>query len=210
MTTLHTFGDSILDCGRYNEHGITPGALLVRNDDRLFPEFSGWDLRTLVGAHVRLSHHATDGATSRDLARQIEGARVASGDIALFTIGGNDLLQELVGEDPPALCDFEERVAAALGHLRHARILIGNVYDPSFGDDQRNFLDVDPTPARRRLAEVNAFLAVAAERVGGQLVDLHDHFLRGDAGWYASVIEPSLIGASEVRREFLRAWKPGG
>ena len=34
-----TLGDSILDCARYNEHGVTPGRLLVRNDDDVFPEF---------------------------------------------------------------------------------------------------------------------------------------------------------------------------
>src|SRR5207248_1660995 len=45
-TTLYTFGDSILDCGHYNAHGVTPGGLLVRNDDRLFPEFRGRDLAT--------------------------------------------------------------------------------------------------------------------------------------------------------------------
>ena len=44
MTTLVTFGDSILDSGRYNQYGITPGQLLVTNDDRLFPEFRGRDL----------------------------------------------------------------------------------------------------------------------------------------------------------------------
>jgi acyl-CoA thioesterase-1 len=27
--TLYTFGDSILDCGRYNEHGIDPGQLIA-------------------------------------------------------------------------------------------------------------------------------------------------------------------------------------
>lgn len=41
MVTLYTFGDSILDCGRYNEEGVHPGQLLVQNDDRLFPEFIG-------------------------------------------------------------------------------------------------------------------------------------------------------------------------
>ena len=207
MTTLHTFGDSILDCGSYNEHGVTPGALLVRNDDRLFPEFSGRDLLTLVGGHVRLSHHATNGATSHDLERQIAGAKVAPTDIALVTIGGNDLLQELVGADSPALSEFEDRVAAALSRLRHARLLLGNVYDPSFGDDRRNFLDADPASARRRLGQINGFLRAAAERVGGQLVDLQTHFLDGGPDWFAQVIEPSLVGASEVRRAFLTAWQ---
>jgi hypothetical protein len=37
----------------------------------------------------------------------------------------------------------------------------------------------------------------------GALVDVHAHFLTGDPSWYTSTIEPSLRGASEVRRAFL-------
>jgi len=37
------------------------------------------------------------------------------------------------------------------------------------------------------------------------LVDLHAHFLRGDPSWFVHTIEPSLTGASEVRRAFLQA-----
>jgi hypothetical protein len=48
MLTLYTFGDSILDCARYNELGVHPGQLLVQNDDRLFPEFQV-KIYTLVG-----------------------------------------------------------------------------------------------------------------------------------------------------------------
>src|SRR4051794_25254390 len=58
---LVTFGDSILDCARYNEHGVTPGQLLVQNDDRLFPEFHGRDLQSRGPAS--LEHRARDGAT---------------------------------------------------------------------------------------------------------------------------------------------------
>jgi hypothetical protein len=72
--TLYTFGDSILDCARYNEHGVTPGQLLVRNDDRLFPEFRGRDLRSRRPA--RLEERARDGATVRDLPSQGSGLRV--------------------------------------------------------------------------------------------------------------------------------------
>ncbi|MEH1814122.1 MAG: hypothetical protein V7K26_15905 [Nostoc sp.] len=50
MVTLYTFGDSILDCERYNEFGIHPGQLLVQNDDRLFPEFLGQDLTSRAGS----------------------------------------------------------------------------------------------------------------------------------------------------------------
>jgi hypothetical protein len=48
----YTFGDSILDCGRYNAYGVHPGQLIVRNDDRLFPEFKGLDLSS---SRVRLT-----------------------------------------------------------------------------------------------------------------------------------------------------------
>ncbi|MEH2419229.1 hypothetical protein [Nostoc sp.] len=37
----------------------------------------------------------------------------------------------------------------------------------------------------------------------GQLVDLHAHFLKGDPSWFTATIEPSLRGASQVRRAFL-------
>jgi len=59
--TVYTFGDSVLDCGHYNEHGVHPGQLLVRNDDRLFPSFKGRDLASR-GPAV-LEHRAVDGAT---------------------------------------------------------------------------------------------------------------------------------------------------
>jgi acyl-CoA thioesterase I len=47
MVSVYTFGDSILDCGHYHPFGVNPGQLLVRNDDRLFPEFRGCDLVSL-------------------------------------------------------------------------------------------------------------------------------------------------------------------
>ena len=65
MLTLYTFGDSILDCGGYNDYGVHPGQLLVRNDDRLFPEFRGQDLSSRGPA--RLVHRAQDGAAVAQL-----------------------------------------------------------------------------------------------------------------------------------------------
>ena len=72
--TVVTFGDSILDCARYNDYGVHPGALIVHNDDRLFPEFRGRDLRALGPA--RLEHRARDGGRVGDLARQADGLRL--------------------------------------------------------------------------------------------------------------------------------------
>jgi len=70
MVTLYTFGDSILDCGRYNKFGVHP--VLVHNDDRLFPNFRS---RPRMRS-ARLEHRALDGATVDGLPFQAQGLRV--------------------------------------------------------------------------------------------------------------------------------------
>src|SRR4051794_1647107 len=104
MTTIYTFGDSILDCGKYNDRGLTPGELIVRNDDSLFPVFQGHDLSSRGPAF--LEHRAVDGATVRDLTAQARGLVVEGPSIALVTIGGNDLLRGLVGDRGPGIEEF--------------------------------------------------------------------------------------------------------
>ena len=198
--TLYTFGDSILDCGRYNAHGLDPGRLLVRNDDARFPEFRGKDLQSRGPA--RLEHRAVDGATVDDLARQASGLRASDPGAALLTIGGNDLLRGLAGDSGAGMRRFEATLGQFLNALPIRPVLLGSVYDPTFGDDARNFLDVAPALARDNLRRVNDIVASFAAREGG-LADLHAHFLRGDPSWFTRTIEPSLIGASEVRRVFL-------
>jgi acyl-CoA thioesterase I len=200
MLTLYTFGDSILDCRRYNAHGLDPGQLLVRNDDRLFPGFLGRDLSSLGPA--RLDHRAVDGSTVPDLPDQARGLRVEGDAIALVTIGGNDLLSGLVLDPGPGFVAFARALDAFLASLPIRPVYLGNVYDPTFGDDTRNFLGIDPRIAREGHRRVNEALAeVAARR--GTLVDLHAHFLAGEPSWFTNTIEPSLAGASEVRRCFL-------
>lgn len=81
-------------------------------------------------------------------------------------------------------------------------LLVGTVYDPTFGDDERNFLGIPARTARANLGRVNDILREAGQ-IHGNVADLHAHFLGGDPGWYTRVIEPSLTGASEVRRVFL-------
>ncbi len=200
MATVYTFGDSILDCGRYNPHGVHPGQLLVRNDDHLFPEFRGRDLASQGTA--RLEHRAVDGATVDDLPAQVRGLVVTGPAVALLTIGGNDLLRGLVRDRGRGVEGFAAALDAFLARLPVRPVLLGTVYDPSFGDDRQNFLGMDPALARANHRRVNAALAELAGRHGA-LVDLHAHFLSGDPSWFTRTIEPSLIGASEVRRAFL-------
>ena len=198
--TVFTFGDSILDCGHYNAHGVHPAQLLVRNDDRLFPEFRGQDLSARGG---RLEHRARDGATVDGLPRQLADLEAPAGDgVALLTVGGNDLLRGLAADDGPGLKAFERKLQAFVRAMTIRPLLVGTVYDPTFGDDARNFLGVDARTARRNHRRVNQVLGEVAARHGA-LADLHAHFLRGDPSWYVHTIEPSLRGASEVRRVFL-------
>lgn len=199
--TLWTFGDSILDSGRYNSYGLHAAALVLRNADDLFPEFRGRDLATRVEGW-RLAHRAVDGATVATLPRQVAGARPAPGDVALVTVGGNDLLNGLVEDEADGIERFGDALDRFLADLAPARVLLGNVYDPTFGDDRRNFLQVDPPLARRNLARMNDTLARLA-RAHGALIDVHGHFLRGEPTWFTGVIEPSMKGTSEVRRVFL-------
>jgi hypothetical protein len=199
---LFTFGDSVLDCGRYNEHGVHPGQLLVRNHDALFPEVKGWDLQSRGPA--RLNHRAVDGATVDDLERQPRGARPAGPGMALLSVGGNDLLRGLAADCGRGLLAFEKGLTGFIASLPVRPLFIATVYDPTFGDDSRNFLNVDARLARANHRRVNEVIGSVATH-HGRLVDLHAHFLGGDPSWFTRTIEPSLTGASEVRRAFLEA-----
>ncbi len=200
MVTLYTFGDSIVDCARYNELGVHPGQLLVQNDDRLFPEFQGQDLHSRGPA--RLVHRARDGATVTGLQSQAQGLHVEGRGIALITIGGNDLLGGLIRDTGAGITAFSDALDLFVQRLPIRPVLLGTVYDPTGGDDRRNFLGVEPTIARKNLQRINTVIEEIASRYG-QVVDLHAHFLTGDPSWFTATIEPSLRGASEVRRAFL-------
>lgn len=200
MVTLYTFGDSTLDCGRYNAFGVHPGQLLVQNDDRLFPEFQGQDL--ISRGSARLEPHARDGATVAGLPSQVEGLRVQGKAIALLTVGGNDLLQGLIRDTGAGIIAFAHALDKFVQQLPIRPVVLGSVYDPTLGDDRRNFSGVAPAIARQNLQRMNTAIQEIANRYG-HFVDLHAHFLKGDPSWFTATIEPSLQGASEVRRAFL-------
>lgn len=201
MLTLFTFGDSVLDCAHYNRHGVSPGELLVRNRDDLFPEFRGQDLDARGGA--RLVHLAQDGGTVDSLPGQLRRVENAGPAVALVSVGGNDLLRGLLLDRGPGFEAFRRKLSAFLSALPLRPVLLANVYDPSVGDDRRNFTGVSIHQARENHRRMNDILAdLASEH--GVLVDLHGHFLGGYASWFTSTIEPSLRGASEVRRCFWR------
>ena len=203
--TVCTFGDSVLDCGRYNDRGLTPGALLVRNDDELFPEFKGRDLQSR-GPAV-LDHRAVDGATVDSLAAQLNGFALTGTALALLSVGGNDLLRGLAADNGPGIGRFERALERFVRRLPVRPVLFATVYDPTCGDDRQNFLGVPAPLARANHRRVNSVIGEIASR-HGRLVDLHAHFLLGEPSWFTRTIEPSLVGASEVRRAFLEVIGP--
>jgi acyl-CoA thioesterase-1 len=206
MLTVYTFGDSILDCSHYNESGVDAGRLIVTNDDALFPEFRGRDLTSR--GPTRLEHRAVDGSIVEDLPDQVEGLVVEEPSIALLTVGGNDLLMTLLDDRGPGVAEFARKLDHFLESLPIRPVLIGNVYDPTFGNDALNVFGVDPAWGRENHRRVNAVLAELARKYGA-LIDLHHQFLKGRPDWFTRTIEPSLKGASEVRRCFLEAIESG-
>jgi acyl-CoA thioesterase-1 len=198
--TLYTFGDSILDSRWYNDRGLDPGQVLIRNDDELFPECRGQDLSS--HGPVRLEHRAVDGATVDALPAQARNLAPSEKAAAILTIGGNDLLRGLLVDRGPGIAVFATALDAFLRYLPIRPVLLGNVYDPTFGDDALNFTGVDPDRARENHRRVNSVIAALASTYGA-LVDLHAHFLSGDPTWCTHTIEPSLRGTSEIRRCFL-------
>lgn len=210
MFTLTTFGDSILDCARYNAHRVDPAGLLVSNRDDLFPEFRGRDLTTRLGGDVRLERRAVDGSRVDDLPRQARGLRPDGPALAILTVGGNDLLGGLIDDDGPGIPAFARELTAFLDALPIRPVVLGTVYDPTFGDDAgAGGRFPDPELARGNFDRMNATLRELAPKYG-VLADIHAHFLTGRPDWFVNVIEPSLRGASEVRRCVLDAIERAG
>jgi hypothetical protein len=212
MFTLYTFGDSILDCARYNEQRVDPAGLILANRDDLFPEFLGRDLWTRFNGQARAERWARDGSRIDDLpVEDVAGLAPDGPAIALVTIGGNDLLNGLVHDDGPGVDAFVRKLTAFLDALPIRPVALGTVYDPTFGDDHAfdDVFHLDPPRARANFSRVNAGLRAMAPRYG-VLADIHAHFLTGRPDWFVRTIEPSLRGASEVRRCFLGAIEASG
>ena len=206
--------------GKASSDGLGASSLLYRNDDRLWPEFRGRDLRTRYPS-LQLEDLASDGATTPTLLSQVE--RVRSRDeptLVTITIGGNDLLGSIGGRANPA-ADIAGRAHDAVARLLEKRprsvVLITTVYDPSDGTNRLPGHPAPLTEAAAWLREYNDLLrALAASDPRLRLADIHPHFLGhgltapAQEQWYLleSIIEPNARGASEVRRVWLNALDP--
>ena len=209
VATPHTGDDAALP------RGLGAAALLYRNDDQRWPEFTGRDLATHYpgiafrnaheldhpSAHPS-DHYATDGATTVSvLAYQL--SRVPeSHEATLFTLsaGRDDVLRTARDKRPQSL------------------VLLTTVLDPT---DGHGWLNTD-TDARRELQWLatynDAIRSLAASAPGVLLADVHRAFhghglsAPPDERWVLGdrPFELTARGASEVRRVWLEALRIGG
>jgi len=205
---IYTFGDSVLDCGRYNEFDIHPGKLLIENNDDIFPEFKGKTLTNMLNTSTELYHLAIDGSESCVMYRQAkEFSKFHTKEdnaMAIITIGGNDLLDGMA-RDSEKIKQFEEYLTNFLEEIAIRPVFIGTIYDPTLNDDKLNFIGGDPKILRENHKKANDVITKLGKKYG-DVVDIHDHYIKkGSYDWFCNIIEPSLVGASEIRRCYLEA-----
>jgi lysophospholipase L1-like esterase len=221
-------GDSISIDDYAGGPGRGGASLLQRNRDDDFPQWRGRDLVSRdPGTTFALL--ATDGATTRTLLDVQLPRLTALGlrpTLVTLTIGGNDVLG-CYGDTAAArrtVSQVRAAVSAALDRLGpllapDARVVVGNVYDPSDGTGDAQRLGLPPWPdAVGVLTELNGALRDAAHRHGAALADIAGRFtghglLAGDPSrpdprpaerdlWFCQVIEPNAWGAGGVREAF--------
>lgn len=208
--------------GKASSDRVGAVSLLVENDDRLWPEFRGRDLRTLQPSlkfDARRDDLTADGATTHSLLRQVEAIdRSDEPTLVTITAGGNDLLGTIGSPGPSPAPAIAERLRTAVARILELRpnavILIGTVYDPSDGTKR---LPGYTRPLEREAKWLDEYNDLIRQMVTTdrrlRLADIHRHFMGHGLTvpeaqrWYLqeSIIEPSARGASEVRRVWLEA-----
>ena len=200
-------------------------SLLERNDDARYPEFAGRDLRTRW-PEIEARNLCIDGATIGDVfGSQLPDLEEREDEVLVtLTIGGNDLLSAFSTQPRASLMErivrdiaaaYDALLDAIRERLPRAAIVVSTVYDPSdrTGRIPGIFEDAGPLPLRH-LDTLNGRIRDAARgREGLHLADVYGHFLGHGATvpaeerwyWRRSLIEPSAIGASEIRRTWTDA-----
>jgi lysophospholipase L1-like esterase len=207
--------------------GLGAASLLARNDDHVWPEFAGVDLVTRFPG-IDCRRLAVDGATTESVLGAQLDARPPTDPraeaIVSLTAGGNDLLG-LIGASDRAgaagvrtvLRNLDAILEALRRRLPRALLLVANVYDPTDGTGELEGTRLRPQEMRW-LGDYNAGVARLCGQRGARLVDVYGHFAghgrsaRPGERWYwtGSLIEPGLVGASEIRRLWLSALDESG
>ena len=204
--------------GRFSTDQLGATSLLMRNDDKFWPEFRGRDLSTRMPG-IELTDLTADGGTTESLLRQVQ--RIEKSDaptLVTITAGGNDLLGAIgfatSRADPTD--DTFARLRTGIDRVFAVRpralVIVATVYDPTDGTNKM------PGFARKLDREAE-WLRDYNDRVRGlastdqriRVADVHRHFLGHglsvpvEQQWYLreAIIEPNAPGASEIRRLWL-------
>lgn len=211
---LVAVGDNLLlDTNSVGPHNGA-ASLFYRNRDAAWPDFKGRDMVTRDPA-VRLLVLAQSGANARStLAQQMKRVPLVDDPVlAVITVGSRDLLartgafaganngREPSVDDADTFYDVLTGIFEELERrLSDAHILVANIPDAFGGHPE----------AAALLAEFNSMVADVAREQGAGLVDLHGHFQghgpdEGEEAWLTPDLDPTPLGASEIRRAFLQA-----
>ena len=211
--------------------GVAPigaASLLHANEDERWPEFAGRDLGARFPG-IEFVNLSSDGATVGEVfATQLpELPERADSVLVSLTVGGNDLLSAFASRQGARGRDLMGRIvrdiARAYGELvdsivrelPNATLLLTTVYDPTdrTGEAPGLFDSSGVLPLEHLDALNDHIRRTAATTPGARLADVHRHFLGHGVSapeaeryyWRRSLIEPSALGASEIRRVWLDA-----
>ena len=206
------------------EYPIGAASLLARNDAAFWPDFDGRDLRS-ASPDLEVLNLAEDDATIGDvfIAQLPDVESDDAGTLVTLTIGGNDLLSAVAGRPAEpvmaritrdVIAAYRELVAEIRRRLPRARLLLSTVYDPTDRTAKLPgvFPDFDKVPLEH-LDALNAAIRALADGERVQVAEVYAHFLGHGVTvppkerwyWRESLIEPSALGASEIRRAWLEA-----
>ena len=211
--------------------GVAPlgaASLLHVNDDERWPEFTGRDLSARFPG-IGVTNLTSDGATVGEVFGEQLPELPERDDAVLvtLTVGGNDLLSAFAGRQASRGRDLMPRivrdiaqaydylVASVTRALPNATLVVTTVYDPTDGTGLAPglFEGAGRLPLEHLDTLNDHIRGLAAETPGARLADVHRHFLGHGVTapeaerfyWRRSIIEPSALGASEVRRVWLEA-----
>ena len=211
--------------------GLAPigaASLLHANEDERWPEFAGRDLGSRFPG-IAFDNFTSDGATVGEVfaAQLPELPERDDSVLVTLTVGGNDLLSAFANRQGARGRDlmgrivhdisraYGELVDTIVRELPNATILLTTVYDPTDRTGQApGLFEGSGILPLQHLDTLNDHIRqTAATTPGARLADVHRHFLgHGITApeaeryyWRRSLIEPSALGASEIRRVWLDA-----
>jgi len=212
-----------LDLNQPEQTPVGAASLLFRNHSGFYPSFEGRDLHTLIPG-IQFLNLAEDGYTTFDLldkpfARH-ESEYAKRPVLITVTLGGNDALQLIrMDRSAPSLltnavAQIVDRYARVVSVIKtsfqSATVVLTTIYDPSDGTGNLpgvpDFSDLLPF-----LQFINNKIRGFAETNNWLIADVHQHFSGHGVTaapseqyyWTENPIEPSALGASELRALWL-------